>query len=156
MSMNTGALQPTSPLKAGWKLLAVEPSDEFVKRVQNNGIWAENEVRNLYADIMAAAPEGADGPPESGEAAAQSSPAPLTIEQVEAAFNSDSHENFADFLSGVRFAERTHGIGKGWKLLPVEPSDEFVKRVQNSGVWGENEVRNLYADIMAAAGKASE
>lgn len=35
---------------------------------------------------------------------------PLSDERVEAAFADDSHESFADFLSGVRFAEQAHGI----------------------------------------------
>ena len=37
--------------------------------------------------------------------------AALTQEQVVSEFESDSHTDFSDFLSGVRFAERFHGIG---------------------------------------------
>lgn len=46
------------------------------------------------------------------EAAEENASPQLTVEQVKAGFESDSHENFGDFLSGVRFAERTRGIGK--------------------------------------------
>ena len=34
----------------------------------------------------------------------------LEVSLIEAEFGSDSHECFADFLAGVRFAERAHGV----------------------------------------------
>lgn len=36
---------------------------------------------------------------------------PLTMAQVRASFEADSNESFADYLAGVRDAERAHGIG---------------------------------------------
>lgn len=39
---------------------------------------------------------------------------------------------------------------EGWKLVPMTLSDAEIKKIENHGVWGEHEVRNLYADIMNA------
>ena len=35
---------------------------------------------------------------------------PLTQHEAYAGFSQDSHGSFADFLGGIRFAERAHGI----------------------------------------------
>lgn len=39
-------------------------------------------------------------------------------------------------------------------LIPKIPTNEFIERVQCFGVWKENEVRNLYADIVTEAGQS--
>lgn len=38
-----------------------------------------------------------------------------------------------------------------WCCLPTEPTPELIAKVCNHGVWSEQEVRNLYSDIVAAA-----
>lgn len=57
------------PLPAGFRLVPVEPTREFVKKVQNHGVWEEHEVRNLYADILAALGTAVAEPAASGEPA---------------------------------------------------------------------------------------
>ena len=57
------------PLPAGFRLVPVEPTREFVKKVQNHGVWEEHEVRNLYADILAALGTAVAEPVASGEPA---------------------------------------------------------------------------------------
>lgn len=64
-------------------------------------------------------------------------------------------------VSGLRdgqmvYAAPQPAIPEGMVLVPVEPSDEFVRRVTNHGVWTAQEVRNLYDDIIAAAPQPKE
>lgn len=53
---------PAPAVAEGWVCVSKEPTDKFVKRVANFGVWSEQEVRNLYRDIVlgavAAAPAG--------------------------------------------------------------------------------------------------
>lgn len=71
--------------------------------------WASDDGRVVSAELVKRYPEyriGYNTPlfahPPSRE--------PLTELLIEAEFGSDSNESYPDFLAGVRFAERAHGI----------------------------------------------
>lgn len=157
-------------IPAGFALLPEQPSEEFIKRVENHGVWKGEEVRSLYSAIVN--PTGAETVNAEAQAAqighersdrwvrcpvcGESDMEKTYVDEkplircVNHACASNGGNNADALLGSLKTPSNTASTHKGWKLVPVQPSADFIKRVEGCGAWGENEVRNLYADIIAA------
>ncbi|EPA7682675.1 hypothetical protein ACQ5AL_000020 [Pseudomonas aeruginosa] len=52
----------------------------------------------------------------------------------------------------LRTAQAQHSVPEGWKLVPVEPTEDVLEAIHNGGYVGDDqELRWFYQSILAAA-----
>ncbi len=69
----------------------------------------------------------------------------------------DFHRDLQDMQPGTKLyaapvTQAQHSVPEGWKLVPVEPTEDVLEAIHNGGYVGDDqELRWFYQSILAAA-----
>ncbi|MBN0646179.1 hypothetical protein JTM27_33675, partial [Pseudomonas aeruginosa] len=64
----------------------------------------------------------------------------------------DVSEHYTIPLYAAPVAQAQHSVPEGWKLVPVEPTEDVLEAIHNGGYVGDDqELRWFYQSILAAA-----